>query len=48
MSAAVRVSVCIPARDAAGHIGTAIASALSQDVAGLEVVVVDDASRAVL
>jgi glycosyltransferase involved in cell wall biosynthesis len=40
----MRVSVCIPAHDAARHLPAAIASALSQDVAGLEVVVVDDGS----
>jgi glycosyltransferase involved in cell wall biosynthesis len=45
MTAALRVSVCIPTRDRAEHLGTAIASALAQDVDGLEVVVSDDASR---
>jgi hypothetical protein len=40
------VSVCIPARDAARHIGVAIASALGQDAdLDLEVLVADDGSR---
>ncbi|MEA2311571.1 MAG: hypothetical protein QOE28_1539 [Solirubrobacteraceae bacterium] len=40
----MRVSVCVPARDAAPYLGAALASALSQDIDGLEVVVVDDGS----
>ncbi|HEV2785389.1 MAG TPA: glycosyltransferase, partial [Solirubrobacteraceae bacterium] len=39
-----RVSVLIPARDHAAFVGEAIASALAQDVDGLEVLVHDDAS----
>ncbi|HWI06324.1 MAG TPA: glycosyltransferase [Solirubrobacteraceae bacterium] len=39
-----RVSVLIPARDHARHLGEAIASALAQDVDGVEVIVHDDAS----
>jgi hypothetical protein len=39
-----RISVLIPARDHARHIGEAIASALAQGVDGLEVIVHDDAS----
>lgn len=42
-----RVSVCIPARDHAAYLGEAIASALAQEVDGLEVLVHDDASSAV-
>ena len=38
------VSVCIPVRNHARYIGEAVASALSQDVDGLEVLVHDDAS----
>jgi hypothetical protein len=45
VSPAPRVSVCIPARDQAEHLGAAIASALAQDVDGLEVLVQDDGSR---
>src|SRR5919198_4240862 len=45
MSAAPRVTVCIPTRDQAEHLGAAIASALAQDVDGLAVLVSDDASR---
>ncbi|HTN23861.1 MAG TPA: glycosyltransferase family A protein, partial [Solirubrobacteraceae bacterium] len=41
---APRVSVLIPARDHARHVGEAIASALAQDVDGLELLVFDDAS----
>jgi hypothetical protein len=41
----VRISVCIPVRDGAAYVRTAVASALAQDVDGLEVVVVDDGSR---
>jgi hypothetical protein len=44
MSAAPRVSVCIPARDAAAFLPRALASALAQDVDGLEVIIGDDAS----
>ena len=44
MTAPPRVSVCIPARDAARHLHAAVGSALAQDVDGLEVVVGDDAS----
>lgn len=44
MSAA-RVSVCIPVRDGERHLGAALASALAQDVDGLEVLVHDDASQ---
>ncbi|MEY2515516.1 MAG: hypothetical protein QOJ89_2874 [bacterium] len=40
----MRVSVCIPVRDGARHVGEAIVSALAQNVAGLEVLVHDDAS----
>lgn len=39
-----RVSVLIPVRNHAGFVGEAIASALAQDVDGLEVLVHDDAS----
>lgn len=39
-----RVSVLIPARDHARHVGEAIVSALAQDVDRLEVIVHDDAS----
>lgn len=45
MTDAPRVSVCIPTRDQAEHLPIALASALAQDVDGLEVVVSDDASR---
>ena len=45
MSSLPRVSVCIPVRDQADHLGAAIASALGQDVEGLEVLVQDDGSR---
>jgi glycosyltransferase involved in cell wall biosynthesis len=38
------VSVCIPTRDRARYLGAAIASALDQDVDGMEVLVHDDAS----
>jgi hypothetical protein len=44
VSARPRVSVCIPARDAARHLPAALASALAQDIDGLEVIVGDDAS----
>jgi glycosyl transferase family 2 len=44
MSAAPRVSVCVPARDAAAFLPRALASALAQDVDGLEVIVGDDGS----
>lgn len=40
----MKVSVCIPARDCERFLGEAIASALAQDVDGLEVLVHDDAS----
>jgi glycosyltransferase involved in cell wall biosynthesis len=40
----VRVSILIPTRDHARHLGQAIASALAQDLDGLEVLVHDDAS----
>jgi hypothetical protein len=39
------VSVCIPLRDHGRYVGGAVASALAQDVDGLEVLVHDDASR---
>jgi hypothetical protein len=45
VSSAPRVSVCIPVRDQAEHLAAAIASALGQDVDGLEVLVQDDGSR---
>jgi glycosyltransferase involved in cell wall biosynthesis len=38
------LSVVIPARQSAGTIGRAVASVLAQDLAGLEVIVVDDGS----
>ena len=41
---APRVSVCIPARNHGRYLEAAIRSALDQDVAGLEVIVADDAS----
>ncbi len=44
MSARPRVSVCIPTRDQAEYLVAAVASALAQDVDGLEVLVHDDAS----
>src|SRR5205085_1680424 len=40
MSAPPRVSVCIPARNAAEYVRAAVASALEQPVDGLEVIVV--------
>ncbi len=40
----MRVSVCVPARNAAPYVGDAVRSALAQDVDGLEVLVHDDAS----
>jgi len=39
------VSVVIPAREAAGTLGRALASVLAQDYRPLEIIVVDDASR---
>jgi hypothetical protein len=44
MTARGRVSILIPTRDRADRLAGAIASALGQDVDGLEVVVCDDAS----
>lgn len=38
------VSVCVPVRDHGRYVGAAVASALAQDVDGLEVLVHDDAS----
>jgi len=38
------VTVCVPARNHARHLGAALASALTQDVDGLELLVGDDAS----
>jgi len=40
----MRVSVCIPTRNQAGYLEAAVRSALAQDVAGMEVLVHDDAS----
>lgn len=40
----LRVSVVMPARNAARHIGAAVSSALAQTIEDLEVVVVDDGS----
>jgi hypothetical protein len=45
MTAAPRVSVCIPARDAARHLPAALESVLAQDLEGVEVIVADDGSR---
>jgi hypothetical protein len=42
----VRVSVCIPARAPAAHLEGAVASALAQDLDGLEVIVAGDAAPA--
>jgi GT2 family glycosyltransferase len=44
VTAAPRVSVCIPTRDQARHLGEALAGVLAQDIDGLEVIVHDDAS----
>jgi cellulose synthase/poly-beta-1,6-N-acetylglucosamine synthase-like glycosyltransferase len=39
-----RVSVCIPARDEAGNIGSCVRAVLAQNWPNLEVIVVDDRS----
>jgi len=44
-SSNIKVSVIIPAYDAAGYIETAISSAQAQSLQDIEIIVVDDASR---
>ena len=46
MSAAPPISVLLPVRDKAEHLGEALRSLAAQTFAGFEVVAVDDGSRA--